>query len=159
MAIFTFRAEPSGAVYELLFRLAGDVCASGYLIVRPEDTLSPAGRTLLAELHGAASAAQEWPGTRLLPPSEPATRYDFPLTPNAVRLLTKATLRLFGWLQPALPEDLGLVRGCGAPWLTTISHERDAWLTIDANEHAELPGQVKGLLRAGDGVKLPHREW
>lgn len=54
---------------------------------------------------------------------------------------------VFEWLQPALPEDLCLLRDNGAPLLTTIAHEKLALLELSASDRASL-------LRSGAGVGL-----
>jgi hypothetical protein len=38
---------------------------------------------------------------------------------------------LYAWMQPALPEDLCLVREDGDPWLVSIAHEREGYLFSD----------------------------
>ena len=62
----------------------------------------------------------------------------------------KTTKRLFAWNQPALPQDLHLLRESREPWLISIPHERLAVLSLDDDESEalfqDLPA-VKDLIR------------
>jgi len=62
-----------------------------------------------------------------------------------VEVLTKSASGLYDWVQPSLPEDLCLLRPDETPWLVTISHERDAYLVLDAKEHVELVREIPEL--------------
>lgn len=51
-------------------------------------------------------------------------------------VIGKAVEGLFDWVQPERPEDLALIEPSGVAWLTTIAHERDAFVTM-SDEQAE----------------------
>jgi hypothetical protein len=78
----------------------------------------------------------EWPGTKLL--SGTARVYSFDFDNDVAGLLRRAASGLFDWQQPLLPEDLALLRDDGSPWLTTIAHEHDAFLSLSEDEIGKL---------------------
>jgi len=65
---------------------------------------------------------------------------------DVAHALGSAAHNLFQWQQPALPEDLCLLRADGSPWLTTISHERDAYLSLTDPELDQLSRRCPDLL-------------
>jgi hypothetical protein len=84
-----------------------------------------------------------WPGTELIS-ERTATIIRFELTNQTVEVLARAS-GLFAWVQPSLPEDLSILRDDGSAWLTTIAHERDAYLQIDTSELESLKSAIPGL--------------
>jgi hypothetical protein len=52
---------------------------------------------------------------------------------------------LFGWTTPSRPEDLCLLRPDNVAWLTTIAHERDAYLSLMEGEDLIVRREVPGL--------------
>jgi hypothetical protein len=87
----------------------------------------------------------EWFGTKLL--GDKAWVYTFRLCPEAITLVAEASLALFSWLQPDLPEDLCFVRFDGTPWLVSISHERDGYFLISDAESEAFPPNLLNLVR------------
>jgi hypothetical protein len=63
----------------------------------------------------------------------------------SVPLLADAADGLFDWVQPALPEDLCLLRLDGTPWLVNIAHEEEAWLMLPDEEYQQLVGKLPQL--------------
>ena len=105
------------------------------LVVQTRMSIAELGIKLLEALSPRLSRqykANEWPGTRLL--EEQATIHEYVLDGGTVAVLCGATNDLFGWRQPDLPEDLALLRSDGTAWLTSISHERDAYLSLSGEE-------------------------
>jgi hypothetical protein len=116
------------------------------LVVRDRAGLRPAGRELLSALRPALIAetvSSEWPGTRLL--SGTATLRRFQLNTASAALLTGAAESLYDWVQPALPEDLCLLRPDGTPWIVTIAPERDAYFELSLAEQQELLTELPQL--------------
>lgn len=60
------------------------------------------------------------------------------LTHEVLAVLLDATDHLYGWLLPALPDDLVVLRADGTFMLETIAHEREAWLRLSEAEEARL---------------------
>ena len=137
--------EPKGAVYESLLRIALGFCNQALLVVRPGIGLSASAQDLLTALalnQFQRTAETEWPGTRLF--GETADVYRFRYDGYLIDRLGRATDRLYQWQQPDLPEDLCLLRPDGRPWLSSISHEQDAWLEIERDEFQTVSA-IQGL--------------
>ncbi|MFT4050592.1 MAG: hypothetical protein QM648_12250 [Solirubrobacterales bacterium] len=142
--------EPSAETYLSLLRLAEYLGGSGSLVSRTIKSIAPGGEDFadhLDDLGCEKQAVSEWPGTKLLG-GDTATLRRFPCDLAHLEALREATTALFGWLSPDLPEDLCLYRSDGTVWLSTISHERDAVLTVTASELARLGLEEPGLLVA-----------
>jgi hypothetical protein len=145
--------EPRGRVYgELLYR-AFPWCSHLVLVVVPlpggADPLLVSGRRVLAALGPYLMSAIDdatWPGTRLEGATGRVHRYR--LHPEVLDVVTGATDRLYGWCPPELPQDLALLRGNGSPFLTTVSQEGWATLTVTDEEAAalgDLDLQLRGV--------------
>ena len=89
------------------------------------------------------SETSEWPGTKLF--GHTATVYAFRLAAPVFELLTSYASGLYEWLQPKLPEDLSFLCFDQRPWLTTISHERDSYLTMSEMELKSILDAVPQL--------------
>jgi len=116
------------------------------LVVGDHAGVGTAGQDLLAALRPALiaqTAGSEWPGTRLH--GGTAMLHHFELNAESVALLTEAAESLYDWVQPALPQDLCLLRPDGTPWLVTIAHERDAYLELSGAEQRELFNELPEL--------------
>lgn len=85
----------------------------------------------------------EWPGTQLI--GHEAELRQYFVTPSLVAALAGAVDRLYAWQEPDFPEDLCLYRDDGSPWLATIAHESDAYLTLHDDELDEVLKKVPGL--------------
>jgi hypothetical protein len=66
----------------------------------------------------------------------------YQLTSEVVAALTTAATGLYDWQQPELPEDLCLLRDEDDPWLVSIAHEGDAFVSVDEVELEELRRRV-----------------
>lgn len=105
------------------------------LVVREEHDLTPQGRAVLAELEPHVTDVQkatEWPGTTLVGHAATVRRIEYGA--DVEKTMRHAARSLFDWMEPELPEDPCFLREDGSPWLTTISHEGAAWLTLSARE-------------------------
>ena len=143
---YTFTSEPRGDVYRALVEVAAGFCSSALLVVRDGLGLSEAASQILEKLgphlesKGRESA---WPGTELL--GHEATVYRFKLAPEARWGLATAAAGLFDWRQPDRPEDLCLLRSDGSAWLGSIAHERDAFLSLSAEEVRRLEAEAPAI--------------
>lgn len=90
-----------------------------------------------------------WPGTTLCA-GDTATVFRFDLTPESATLLGEHVSSIFDWLEPEHLEDLCFLRADGSAWFTSITHERDAFLTLTSSEARALAIQfpdVWGIVR------------
>jgi hypothetical protein len=142
--IYGFRGELRETDLGDLFDAARAWCSTLLLVVRPNLGLSEYGRGLLERLQPYrldVRESQAWPGTELLDGF--AIVYRFTLTREVVEAVLQASVSLFSWQQPELPEDPCLLRPDGSEWLVTIAHEEDAYLSLTDDEvqllHADAP--------------------
>jgi hypothetical protein len=143
---YTLPTEPVDRRYDGLLRVGAHSCGEAWLVVRPELLVSENAQRVLGRLRPfliAAEARESWPGTRLVGHTAAVHRYR--LTATVLGILRGEARRLYAWVQPHLPEDLALVSPDGTPWLTTISHERDAYLRLTTDEHHRLLSVVPDL--------------
>jgi hypothetical protein len=70
--------------------------------------------------------------------SEEATVLRFAMNMAVQDELIGASDGLYGWQQPALPEDLALLRDDGTVILGSICHEHDAYLELSDEEYEAL---------------------
>jgi hypothetical protein len=145
----TITTEPRDEVYRQLIDYASRICTHFLLVTRDGvglsqqavDTLSSMEQSLIER-----SITSEWPGTVLF--GHTACVFKFAINPSTSDNLKTSVNGLFEWLQPDMPEDLCLIRG-NVPWLTTISHERDAYISIsDPVELLNIKKAIPGLLFA-----------
>jgi hypothetical protein len=121
------------------------------LALRPGVPLSRRGHDALARLEPCLlrrSEATEWPGTRLI--SGTATVFSYGVSDFLCKALQESADALYDWQQPELPEDLCFTRADGTAVLTTVSHECDAFLDIDAATAALLRRAIPELRIAQD---------
>jgi hypothetical protein len=145
---YTFLSEPRGDLYRSLLRHDSSERRTALLVVQKGMTLSASGQQVLSRLAPFVhrqEVSSHWPGTELLRGRQ-ATVYHFDLTAESADLLSEVVDGLFEWLQPELPEDLCILRSDGSPWLTSISHENDAWLELGSLEHEALSPELKQIL-------------
>jgi hypothetical protein len=118
--------------------------------VRPGLAPSANARRALARLQPlliAAEAREEWPGTRRVGHTAIVHCYRFTAAVRAI--LRGETRRLYAWAQPHLSEDLALLAPDATPWLTTISHERNALPAPLPNRALPAPdGRARPAARA-----------
>ncbi|WP_249897058.1 hypothetical protein [Paenibacillus sp. PK3_47] len=72
-----------------------------------------------------------WPGQMLL--GHYADVHFFRCSPEVADILLEYTDRLYGWVQPRLPDDLCFLRE-GKPWLINTAHEHSSGLDTEAEE-------------------------
>ena len=140
--------EPRGDVLQKLIRNLAQRASSVLMVVRDDPALSEAGRGLLARLQPELveqKRRSSWPGT-ILSTSE-ATVFRFTPSRAVLDELERASDGLYGWQQPALPEDLALLRDDGTEILASICHENDAYLEITDEEFQVLTMAVPALAK------------
>ena len=139
--------EPRGSAYQALLEAGSAAAAAFGLVLREGEGVTDPGLSLLRDLEPhllTDQLASEWPGTRLLDTSQARVITYRPAT-QAMRTLRSAATRLYQWQHPRLPEDLFFQHPDGSTWLTTMAHEREAFLTITAEEAAQLTASIPGL--------------
>jgi len=134
----------SGDVYERILRFArSEGLPLGLVVVQRQNRLSDSARRVLAALEEqvvSRSQESEWPGTRLVDHAAKVIR--FQLNDETVDILVEAADSFFDWEQPELPEDLALLREDGTTWLGSITHERELWFELTADEKRRLLAAV-----------------
>ena len=143
---YTLVSEPKGATYTRLVEHCSSYSSSASLIVRNGLGISDRGQRLLDSLGPSVISSErrsEWPGTVLL--SGDALVVTIQLDGSAVDALRLGADRLFGWIQPDLPEDLSFIRTDGSPFLVTICHESDAYLEADEFEVSQFKQQFPNV--------------
>ena len=137
--------EPCGATYRQLLRFGQSVADTALLVVRDPEKVRPQLQAVLGKLEPfllSSADESQWPGTRLIGHTARVYRYRF--TDQCLDVLSSSVDRLYEWLTPLRPEDLCLLRK-GTPFLTTIAHERTAFLELTPDEHARIEQEVPEL--------------
>lgn len=144
--LFDIIDEPRGEVMCRLIRSAGRHSSSAMLVVRDSLGLDEAGQGLLSRMAPhllERKRSSSWPGTKLI--GGEATVFRFALSRSIVDEIATAADGLYSWKQPALPEDLALLRDDGTALLGSISHEQDAFLEVTEEEYRTLTAEVTEL--------------
>jgi hypothetical protein len=139
--------EPRGNTYRAMLMFAQKICPYFLLVERPEIDTNSEGRAVLQSLGRfliEQTETREWPGTVLLR-DDMATVSIFEFSLEAMRILLDTTDSLYEWRLPSRPSDLCLLRPDRSAWLTTISHDGDAYLKITENEKSELVSKIPEL--------------
>ncbi len=145
--IYDLSQDISGDAYRKLLVTASEYCDTFLLVVRKSVRMTESAEQVLDKLQPfllQQTEESEWPGTRLFGRS--ATVFRLRLNHSSSAILMEATDSLYSWLQPALPEDLCLLRSDGSPWLTSITHEKDAYLELSPDEYKSLCEAVPELV-------------
>jgi len=141
---YLITAEPRGDQLKQLFEAAAEVC-NRFLVVRTDMPLRAEGTALLTRLRPMLLTEEEtdtYPGGIL--PWGTLTVLTYELTPRVLELATKATDRLFDWLEPDLPNDPCFLRD-GDPWMITMASDREAILVLSDGERDRVLNSVRGL--------------
>jgi hypothetical protein len=145
--IHNLLAEPRGQTYQGLLRYALEYCDRFEVVIRSS---VPIANTVAQFIRVAnpfllkQEDKDEWFGTQLF--GQTALVHTFRFCPETMELLVQSSDALFSWLQPDLPEDLCLIRLDTTPLLVTISHERDGYLLMSAEEAEALIQRVRDLV-------------
>ena len=142
-----FKQELKGALYVQVLRTSLECCENMLLVTRKTVTLSqtiPDFLSLLEQWLISSTLTDRWPGTTLLFGGK-ANVHRYRWTSQCQRTLLQYSDGLYDWRQPALPEDLCLIRADGDPWLITIAHEKDAYLKVTDDELSALLDDLPDL--------------
>lgn len=149
---WTINVEPRGDTYYELLRTACSRGALGGFVVQGGQK-NASFFDFMREFEPyiiSAEETNEWPGTIQGYGDMGSSRdhpkfYKFSLKENILSLLTTHASGLYDWISPCLPEDLCFFDNRGQVWMTTISHERDAYLTLSQSELNEILKKVPKL--------------
>ena len=136
---FDVTKEPTGKSLKELLDALAPTAKSVLMVLRDGIGLTDHGASLLERLGPyliERSRSSSWPGT-ILTTSE-AVVLRFALKDAVLHELLAAGNALYDWQQPDLPEDPCLLREDGSPLLTTIAHERDAFVDLTDDEYRRL---------------------
>lgn len=140
--------EPRGRTYRGLLGIAQTICDTASLVVRGPDPIAAEIQSTLRKLEPFLESESELPS--VLSIGSPARVFRYRLSERCGVVLCAAVNGLYEWLQPQRPEDLCIIRE-NVPCLTTIAHERTAYLDLLPDEYQKLETLVPGLvLYAGD---------
>jgi len=155
-AVYNIVKEPSGDAYRRLIVFCSQHASEMLLVVRQVQNLAASGQSTLSYLEAIGATwvdATEWPGTRLTRGGI-ARVYHIPINRESVARIASTVDDLYAWLSPEQPEDLCFIRADGEDIFATISHERDAYLTLSDQEYTEFCGDslLRALAEKGKGV-------
>lgn len=136
MDCYVFTDEPRGVVYGQLVEFCCMVGPMMLLVVRdphldPGDSIKSRLDLLSPFLLG-SSRENEWPGTVLY--ADEAAVYRYSSGEGLRERLKQQAASLFSWIHPDAPEDPCFLRRSGDALLVTISHEREAYVLLSADE-------------------------
>jgi hypothetical protein len=86
----------------------------------------------------------EWPGTRLIGGRRGIVSI-YRLTPDLIETFVDTADRLYRWVNPALPEDIHILRADGSVLLGTVTQEADAWMELSGDEFDSLVREIPGM--------------
>jgi len=156
MRNWAITAEPRDETYRTLIRTAVARGAVGGLVANFTSWDAPFAKFMSELVPHTLSVEEtfEWPGTVVGggndgnkgPRDEWPRLHKFSLNQDVVHLLTSYAFGLYDWLHPRLPEDLCFFDQAGRVWMTSTSHERDAYLTLAETELRNLLVLVPSLV-------------
>ena len=138
--------EPSAEIYVSLLKFAESQCESFSLVWRKQFKFAPSAQAVARDLSPfilTNDLTSEWPGTELIGHKAIVRRYR--ITKESISRLFEPG-RLYGWQQPAFPEDLVFYVSGISPWLVTISHEYEGWFENTSVSLNEIRLSVPGII-------------
>jgi hypothetical protein len=145
--IYNITDEPKDVVYRELVKFLSKTASCFLFVKSPQILLEEEGQYLIRLLLPYKISEQNqssWPGTELLN-GKLATVYRFAPTEEAVNVISSAVVGLFAWQQPNFPEDLCFESNDNRALLTSISHEKDAYLNLSEQECHILQTAIPNL--------------
>jgi hypothetical protein len=137
--IFNFEQDPTGDIFYGLLDYGITICDKALLVVKIQNHLSNEGKKVLSILEDfliEKKEMSEWPGTRLF--DSVALVYEYVYNVDFVSQIKTYSKSIYDWRQPALPEDLCLIRPDMTPWLVSTTHEHDCYLFMSSREYDSL---------------------
>ena len=133
-------------VYIDLISLTFETCDTFHLVIRKDMGLSDRLKNFLKQLDSSlieVKEESEW-ASNILADGETAWVYYYHTDSSAKDIILAATVSLYDWVYPQLPEDLSFFKN-GKEWLATNSHEQECYiLTEDKNEMDKVLN-IKGI--------------
>ena len=87
---------------------------------------------------------KEWPGTRLLGKNS-AYLFNYKFCQSSIDILNCFVKDLFELYEQNLPEDICLYREDSTPLFISISHEKDAFISVDEEEFKFIEWKIPRL--------------
>lgn len=122
--------------YELILDLAMNYCDSFLYVVRQDCVDLTNIQTKLYVFSDYLIEKQEmvsWPGTILLDGKAIVFKYHFSI--ESLKKLKHVAREFNTWIHPNYPEDLCFIRENDEEFLTTITHENDAYFNLIESEY------------------------
>jgi hypothetical protein len=150
--VYSITIEPRNTEYRQLIDVACLLGRQGLFVVQKSSEATQKFIDAFSIYVNSIQERDEWPGTKLgerigfaSGRGSGAKIYEFVLVNGSLELLKGTAEGLFEWLHPQLPEDLCFLDFEGRPWLTTISHERDAYLCVTQDQLSVIVAAVPNL--------------
>lgn len=146
LQIYDLIREPTGPLWKDLLNNLRKFTHVITFVLRDELGLNKDGRAFLERLRPHILSEQRktaWPGTVLL--NGEATVYEVAFNEEVLRETISASLKLYGWRQPILPEDIAFLRKDQSILFASITHERDAYMELTHDEFLNLSRSVSGF--------------
>lgn len=147
MQTLEIKKNISNAEFKYLLEYIRNFAFAFTFVVRSEIEISKPALLLIKRLESYLienKKVSEWPGTQLQ--GKTAELYKYRLDGVSQAILLETSCSLFDWVQPEMPEDLSFIYQNGQNCLTNISHEKDAWLSINDNEYLNAVKKLDGIV-------------
>jgi hypothetical protein len=136
---YALKRELKGGLYREVLEYSLLHCASAVVVVRSHISLSENAKSFLRRVEPfllGDEAESPWLGAQLFDAQSHFKR--FVLSPESLQIVFDFSKKLYEWEQPVLPEDFSLFRANGQDWLVTMSHTRQAYLSLTREERAAI---------------------
>lgn len=136
-------AEPQGETYKALVQFSAKRCERFSLVWRQQLKFAPSAQQLAAALQPwliSEAETKSWPGTK--GPLALVRQYRIV---RGSREVLQSVEGLYSWLAPDLPEDLAFYDATGKAWLTSVAHEKMAWIEDATLVLEDVRENVPGL--------------
>jgi hypothetical protein len=124
-----------GQIYRDLLSFSAGYCDKFILVLRDTVGLNKnaiKAVKMLSPFLVSTSEKSSWGGTILLTGTATVNEYKF--SNDSLELILALSNDLYDWVQPNLPEDLGLIRDDNSPFLSSVTHDLEAVLTLSSSE-------------------------
>ena len=137
--------EPRREAYRALIDALAGCSKTVLLVAREQLTLSAEAEQVFRQLlpfRQRQVRTTQWPGTELI--GHFALVNYYPVSLEVTEIVKTAVEGLYEWTQPKCPEDICLLGHDDEPTLTTISHEKDAWVSLSPEAMERVRQEVGG---------------
>lgn len=135
--------EPQGQIYKALVRFTAERCNSFSLVWCRQLDFDPSAQQFAVALQPwliSEAETKSWPGTK----GPLALVRHYRMVRGSGEIL-QSVEGLYSWLAPDLPEDLAFYDATGRAWLTSVAHEKMAWIEDATLSLEEVRENVLGL--------------